>query len=205
MAPNQSRLRLLSGVMAVALAACAAPTTSAVATAQSEPVAAEPVAAQAPATSAVAPAGAQAIAELSRADGAPAGTTRIVQSAEGLDVAVALIGMAPGTYAVHIHTTGRCDAPDFASAGGHWNPSAKQHGRDNPMGAHSGDLPNAVIGADGTGTIAARVPGALTGDMGLLDADGAAVMVHAGPDDFRTDPSGNSGARIACGILRTTG
>lgn len=106
--------------------------------------------------------------------------------------------LSPGTYAFHVHTTGRCDAPGFISAGGHWNPTMKQHGRDNPMGAHAGDLPNLVIGANGRGRLSAEIDGDLAG---LLDADGAAVMIHAAPDDYRTDPTGNAGARIACGVV----
>lgn len=222
-----TRVWPLSVAGAVVLVACAAPTTSALATEQAtppataeltpapQPVPAPPTTAQpdpaqpaqpgaATAANPAAPAGSQAIAELARADGTPAGTARIVQSAEGLDVEIGVLGMRAGTYAVHIHTTGRCDAPDFATAGAHWNPSAKQHGRDNPMGAHAGDLPNVTVGADGTGTITARVPGTVSGQNALIDADGAAVVVHAGQDDFRTDPSGNSGVRVSCGVLRTT-
>jgi Cu-Zn family superoxide dismutase len=97
---------------------------------------------------------------------------------------------------------GRCDAPDFTSAGGHWNPTQKKHGTMNPQGPHQGDLPNLVIGSDGRGTIGAVIPGATL--AGLLDADGAAMVIHAGPDDLMTDPSGNSGGRIACGVFQAS-
>ncbi|MBV8971708.1 MAG: superoxide dismutase family protein, partial [Sphingomonadaceae bacterium] len=93
--------------------------------------------------------------------------------------------------------------PKFASSGGHFNPTGKMHGRDNPMGPHLGDLPNVVVGKDGKGAVDVTVAGlTLTGGTTpLLDADGAAVVLHAGPDDYKTDPSGNSGDRIACGTL----
>ncbi|HYD13216.1 MAG TPA: superoxide dismutase family protein [Allosphingosinicella sp.] len=113
-------------------------------------------------------------------------------------------GFAPGTYGVHLHQTGRCEAPDFASAGPHWNPAARQHGRHNPQGPHLGDLPNLEVRANGTGRVEfdVAVPaGTAAGANPLLDVDGTAVVVHAAADDERTDPSGNSGARIACGVF----
>jgi Cu-Zn family superoxide dismutase len=126
------------------------------------------------------------------------------QAAGVLAVRVEAAGLAPGVYGVHLHAVGRCDPPGFASAGPHWNPTGRQHGRDNPAGAHLGDLPNLNVGADGRGAVAFEVRGASLlegGANALLDADGAAVVVHAQADDYRTDPSGNSGARIACGVL----
>jgi Cu-Zn family superoxide dismutase len=126
------------------------------------------------------------------------------QTAAGLSVHVEAAGLQAGTYGVHLHALGRCEAPAFASAGAHWNPTVRQHGRDNPAGPHLGDLPNLVVGGDGRGAIDFTVAGAAltgAGANALLDADGAAVLVHAQADDYRTDPSGNSGARIACGVL----
>jgi superoxide dismutase, Cu-Zn family len=108
-------------------------------------------------------------------------------------------GLQPGLHGLHIHAVGRCDAPDYKSAGGHWNPAARQHGRDNPMGSHDGDLPNLNVGSDGTGTLTAALP---ANAPPLLDADGASIIIHAAPDDLKSDPSGNSGTRIACGIVR---
>jgi Cu-Zn family superoxide dismutase len=121
-----------------------------------------------------------------------------------IKVRLTVRGFAAGTYGVHLHQTGRCDAPDFASAGGHWNPAGHQHGRLNPQGAHLGDLPNLEVRANGTGRIDFEVPvpaGVAAGAHPLLDEDGTAIVIHAAPDDYRTDPSGNSGARIACGVL----
>ncbi|HEY0311032.1 MAG TPA: superoxide dismutase family protein [Allosphingosinicella sp.] len=129
---------------------------------------------------------------------------KIRQGPNGLSVHVEAAGLAPGTYGVHLHAVGRCEVPAFASAGPHWNPTARQHGRDNPAGSHMGDLPNLTIAADGRGTLDFDLSGAALTGPGpnvLLDADGAAIVIHAQPDDYRTDPSGNSGARIACGVL----
>lgn len=111
--------------------------------------------------------------------------------------------MPPGTYGAHVHTTGRCDPPDFASAGPHWNPTGQQHGKNNPRGMHKGDLPNLMVGTDGRGSFEFTIPRASIsgGAMRMLDADGAALVVHQSADDYRTDPSGNSGGRIACGVL----
>ncbi len=119
-------------------------------------------------------------------------------------VRVTVRGFTPGTYGVHLHQVGRCDAPDFASAGPHWNPAGRQHGRLNPQGPHLGDLPNLEVRANGAGRIdfdVAVPAGTEPGVNPLLDADGTSVVIHATADDERTDPSGNSGARIACGVL----
>ena len=119
-------------------------------------------------------------------------------------VRVTVRGFAPGTYGVHLHQVGRCEGPAFESAGPHFNPAGRHHGRLNPQGPHLGDLPNLVVSANGAGRIdfELQVPAATeTGANPLLDADGTAVVIHATADDERTDPSGNSGARIACGVL----
>ena len=112
----------------------------------------------------------------------------------------------PGSLALHIHEVGRCDPPDFASAGAHWNPTGKQHGHDNPAGWHLGDLGNYEVLDGGlsfsTSSPDSRLVAEAPGDAPVvLDADGAAVILHAGPDDEKTDPSGNSGARIACAVI----
>lgn len=135
-----------------------------------------------------------AIAEIGQQDGA-------------LYVAIDVSGMAPGRYAVHVHTVGRCDGPTYESAGGHWNPAGRQHGFHTDAGPHMGDLPNIAVNAGGRGLVAFQIQDAwLTGGANpLLDADGASVVIHAREDDFQTDPSGNSGDRIACGVLRRSG
>jgi Cu-Zn family superoxide dismutase len=117
------------------------------------------------------------------------------QIGDSIRVKVEAAGMRPGTYGAHVHTTGRCDPPDFASAGPHWNPTGQQHGKNNPRGMHKGDLPNLFVGMDGRGSFETTVPRtSLTGGATpLLDSDGASVVVHAAPDDYRTDPSGIAG------------
>jgi Cu-Zn family superoxide dismutase len=125
------------------------------------------------------------------------------QVGDSIRMKVEAAGMRPGTYGAHVHATGRCDPPDFASAGPHWNPTRQQHGKNNPGGMHKGDLPNLFVGTDGRGSFEFMIPGSsiTSGATALLDGDGAAVVVHQTADDYLTDPSGNSGARIACGVL----
>ncbi len=144
-------------------------------------------------------AGRSATAPLRTAAGADVGTVTATEMAGGIQVRIDARGMPAGIHGAHVHTTGRCDAPDFTTAGGHWNPTAKQHGTSNPAGPHAGDAPNLTIGADGSGSVTIMLP---AGTMdGLLDADGSAFVIHAAADDYRTDPSGNSGGRIACGVF----
>lgn len=152
-----------------------------------------------PRTGAPLPHGRVATAALVTAAGLPAGRARVMEVGGGLRVTIDARGLAPGEHGAHLHTVGRCDPPDFASAGGHWNPASAKHGSMNPQGPHAGDLPNLVIGPDGRGALGVTLAGATM--AGLLDADGAALVIHAAADDLMTDPSGNSGARIACGVL----
>ncbi len=125
-------------------------------------------------------------------------------SGDSLRVRVEATEMSPGSYGAHLHAVGRCDPPGFESAGPHWNPTGQKHGKDNPAGMHKGDLPNLLVGTDGRGSFEYTIPNAgLSGMLPnrLIDGDGAAVVIHASADDYRTDQSGNSGARIACGVL----
>lgn len=142
----------------------------------------------------------EATAQLRDPAGVAHGTARIEHIGGVSRVVVEGVALPPGDHGLHIHTVGLCEGPAFASAGPHWNPDMKMHGRDNPMGAHRGDLPNLQIGTDGTGKVSFDLP---AGSAALLDADGASIVVHAAPDDYRTDPSGNSGGRIACGVFVT--
>lgn len=141
-------------------------------------------------------------ATLRLADGTPAGTARLLSSGTGVNISVAALAVPPGVHGVHLHTTGACNAPDFASAGGHLNPGNRQHGRENPAGAHFGDLFNLTTNDAGAGTMSAPLEGTRAQVLArIFDSDGTAVVIHAMPDDYRTDPSGNSGARIACGVF----
>jgi Cu-Zn family superoxide dismutase len=123
---------------------------------------------------------------------------------DAVRVRIDAAGLPAGIYGAHIHTTGNCTPPTFDSAGPHWNPTQRQHGRDNPQGRHLGDLPNLMVGTNGQGSFEFTIAGASlgSGPRPILDGDGAAVVVHARADDNRTDPSGNSGTRIGCGTLR---
>jgi superoxide dismutase, Cu-Zn family len=144
---------------------------------------------------------------LLRDDGTSIGTVRVFQENTGVVLRVEAQGLPPGIHGVHVHAVGRCEAPKFTSAGPHWNPTSKQHGHQNPNGYHRGDLGNLGVGTDGALTAGLLVPGARLRTDGngdgpvLIDADGAALVFHAGADDERTDPSGNSGDRIACAVL----
>lgn len=139
------------------------------------------------------------------ANGLPGGTAQLLASGSQVNISIAVAGMTAGTHGIHLHMVGKCDAPEFTTAGGHLNPGMRQHGTENPAGSHLGDLPNLIVGASGTGTVSATLPGTREEVLAqLFDADGTAVVVHASPDDYKTDPSGNSGTRIACGALTRT-
>lgn len=141
----------------------------------------------------------RAVATLATADGKEVGTATLLPAGDGFSLAVQVTGLAAGEHGIHIHTVGKCEGPKFESAGGHWNPAGKQHGLENPQGSHAGDMPNLTVGADGKGIVNETLAGGSVAD--LLDADGAAIVIHAKKDDQKTDPSGDSGDRIACGVL----
>ena len=141
--------------------------------------------------------------EMRNALGESIGTATVMDTGEagGVKIALDLSGLQPGTHGLHIHAVGKCEPPDYKSAGGHFNPYGKQHGRQNPEGSHVGDLPNLVVQQDGTvkvEAVAAQMP---AGSKQGLFPDGAALVIHADADDEKTDPTGNAGARIACGIM----
>lgn len=138
-------------------------------------------------------------ANLVSSSGAVLGNVRVFSEPTGLMLRIDAAGLPPGVHGVHLHSVGRCDPPGFTSAGPHWNPTGRQHGHRNPQGFHMGDLGNLGVGTDGKLVAGLLVPEATFG--GLRDADGAALVLHAKADDEMTDPSGNSGDRIACAIL----
>lgn len=142
-------------------------------------------------------------AVLRDAQGAEVGTVTMRPADGGVEFAIELVGMPAGTHGIHVHETGECTAPAFTSAGGHFNPDGRQHGTENPAGAHGGDLPNVTVQADGTGSLTTTNPrvSLADGPTSLFKTGGTAIVVHAGPDDYRTDPSGDSGDRLACGVV----
>jgi superoxide dismutase, Cu-Zn family len=139
--------------------------------------------------------------------GEPVGAATFIQKRGTVRISAWAVGLTPGKHGIHIHSVGQCDPPDFLTAGAHFNPYTKEHGLKNPQGPHAGDLPNLVARADGVGFLRAQTgrvslrPGV---DNSLFDLpDGSALVIHADPDDQETDPTGASGARIACGVIRS--
>ncbi|HSN16451.1 MAG TPA: superoxide dismutase family protein [Anaeromyxobacteraceae bacterium] len=137
------------------------------------------------------------------AEGKELGAATFTPTRGGVKVHVELAGLAPGNHGIHVHAAGKCEGPDFKSAGGHFNPRGKQHGLRNPAGAHAGDLANLEVGKDGKArqTFVARGATLGEGEGSLLGPEGTALVIHADADDEMTDPAGNSGARIACGVI----
>ena len=145
-----------------------------------------------------------AAARLIDTSGRTVGQAVLLQQGGGVRILLDVSGIPPGTKAVHLHEVARCEPPSFESAGGHFNPTKAQHGSANPRGPHAGDLPNIVVDATGKGHLeatATRVSVKKKGADSLLDGNGSALVVHAGADDMRTDPDGDSGDRIACGVI----
>jgi Cu-Zn family superoxide dismutase len=148
------------------------------------------------------PRGQTARATFVNAQGQPAGTATLTSTGDGVFISAQLRSLPEGTHAMHVHQTGRCEPP-FESAGGHFNPTNREHGFLNPAGQHAGDLPNITVRSDGTAAAEVYAPGLALSDgaNALLDGDGAALVVHAGVDDYRSNPAGNAGPRIACGVV----
>jgi Cu-Zn family superoxide dismutase len=150
------------------------------------------------------PAGAQsANAVLVDPQGEEIGNVAVEQLERAVRIYAQADGVPPGIHAFHIHETGKCEGPEFQSAGGHFNPTEEQHGWDNPQGHHAGDLPNVHVQDDGVLAVEyftdAVTLGA--GETSLFDDDGSAIVMHEGADDYTSDPAGHAGARIACGVI----
>ena len=141
-------------------------------------------------------------AALANADGENVGQVSLAQTGDQLVLEIQVNGLAAGTKALHLHTTGACDGPDFKSAGGHLNPADVSHGKLSETGPHLGDLPNLEIEEAGNAEVTVELAGLADETIAqIMDADGTAVMIHAGPDDYKSDPAGAAGPRIACGVF----
>ena len=143
-----------------------------------------------------------ATAMLVDAKGSPTGEASLLAIGDRVELSVTAEGLSPGEHGFHLHTTGRCTVPDFKSAGGHLNPSNEGHGLLDNDGHHLGDLPNRTARAKGTASAQVTIDGTRSYVLDqIFDADGTAVVIHADADDGRTDPSGNAGSRVVCGVL----
>ena len=150
---------------------------------------------------------AAATSVISDLNGAPIGTAQLSQDVNGrVSVEIASLALPPGTHGIHFHQVGKCEggATAFSTAGGHFNPLGKEHGLQNPAGPHAGDAPNIVIPPSGVGRVSFTTDrvSLTAGAASLFDADGSSIVVHAGADDQVSQPAGNSGGRIACGVIR---
>jgi Cu-Zn family superoxide dismutase len=140
--------------------------------------------------------------ELKDAQGKDVGNILIWDQGPGVALQLDLHDLTPGEHALHFHQVSKCEGPDFKSAGGHFNPESKKHGFDNPDGHHAGDMKNFTVGADGKAkTKLENADATLKDGAHSLLTNGAAVVVHAKADDYKTDPAGNAGDRIACGVI----
>jgi len=142
-------------------------------------------------------------ADIVDAQGKKIGTAAFRASNNGVRIDVNVSGLPPGTRGIHIHSVGKCEGPAFTSAGPHLNPTSKKHGKDNPEGPHAGDLLNLEVNADGLGKASLLVQNVTLGQgqSSLFHEGGTSLVIHANADDYKTDPAGNSGARIACGVI----
>lgn len=158
-----------------------------------------------PAVVATAQAPKSAHADIANGQGAKIGSAKITSTANGIKIAVNVSQLTPGEHGIHIHTVGKCEGPAFTSAGGHFNPTSAHHGIHNTQDPHPhvGDLANLTVDSSGKAKASFTVEGAILGDgaNSLFHDGGTSLVIHAKADDLMSDPSGNSGDRIACGVI----
>jgi Cu-Zn family superoxide dismutase len=138
------------------------------------------------------------------ASGRNVGSAAIKSAGKGIEIKLNLYDMPAGEHAIHIHQNAKCDPPDFKSAGPHFNPEGKKHGLDNPEGPHAGDMPNFIVDHNGKAkNVTVRDPNVRVGkgSDSVFSNGGTALIIHAKADDLKTDPAGNAGDRIACGVI----
>jgi Cu-Zn family superoxide dismutase len=145
----------------------------------------------------------QARADIQNAEGKSIGTVSLRPTKDGVVLTINVKGLPQGLHAVHFHSVGKCEGPAFTSAGPHFNPFGKKHGLKNPVGPHAGDLPDLYVQKNGVGTYEVLTDTITfgSGETSMFDADGTSLILHATADDNITDPAGNSGDRIACGVI----
>ena len=142
---------------------------------------------------------------LQLADGASAGTIELLRTGDAISAQITANSLSEGTHGFHLHTAGTCAAPDFKSAGGHLNPAGATHGKLSEGGSHLGDLPNLEVASDGTANATITLEGAADQILpSIFDADGTAAVIHAGADDYKSDPAGDAGARVACAVIKAS-